>query len=37
MIGNQHGQQQYNVLPLAPQAQRFTLLPIGHGASIRTR
>ncbi|CAO3614628.1 unnamed protein product [Cunninghamella echinulata] len=37
MIGNQHGQQQYNVLPLAPQAQRFTLLPIGHGTSIRSR
>ncbi|CAO3591890.1 unnamed protein product [Absidia cylindrospora] len=35
LTGNQAGQQQYNVLPLAPQAQRFTLLPIGHG--IRTR
>lgn len=28
MSNQQQGQ--YNVLPLAPQATRFTLLPIGH-------
>ncbi|SAM07727.1 hypothetical protein [Absidia glauca] len=32
MAGNQ---QHYNVLPLAPQAQRFTLLPIGSSIRIR--
>ncbi|KAI8089485.1 uncharacterized protein BX664DRAFT_333130 [Halteromyces radiatus] len=32
-----NNQQHYNVLPVAKQISRFTLLPIGHGTSIRTR